>query len=139
MVRKFQFLFIFKTFFWEHFKKTRFGFILPDGFNLKLLFLLEPKKITFFCVNVENGTTAFCSHIQQRFPSCIFGVNDNVLLRLFRYLYKRFQRAYIKMKVCMCVCVCACVCVRRPAAGPTQAITPKFGVGSSFHPGSAPS
>jgi hypothetical protein len=106
MVRKFQFLFIFKTFFWEHFKKTRFGFILPDGFNLKLLFLLEPKKITFFCVNVENGTTAFCSHIQQRFPSCIFGVNDNVLLRLFRYLYKRFQRAYIKMKVCMCVCVC---------------------------------
>ncbi len=29
--------------------------------------------------------------------------------------------------------------VRRPDAGPTQAITPKFGVGSSFHPGSAPS
>ncbi len=39
------------------------------------------------------------------------------------------------MKVCMCVCVC----VRRPAAGPTQPITPKFGVSSSFHPGSAPS
>ncbi len=39
------------------------------------------------------------------------------------------------MKVCMCVCVY----VRRPAAGPAQAITPKFGVGSSFHPGSAPS
>ncbi len=37
------------------------------------------------------------------------------------------------------VCVCVCVYVRRPAAGPTQAITPKFGVGSSFHPGSAPS
>ncbi len=37
------------------------------------------------------------------------------------------------------VCVCVCVNVRRPAAGPTQAITPKFGVGSSFHPGSAPS
>ncbi len=45
------------------------------------------------------------------------------------------------MKVCVCVFVCVCVCVyvRRPAAGPTQAITPKFGVGSSFHPGSAPS
>jgi hypothetical protein len=43
--------------------------------------------------------------------------------------------SYIKMKVCMYVCVY----VRRPAAEPTQAITPKFGVGSSFHPGSAPS
>ncbi len=32
-----------------------------------------------------------------------------------------------------------CVYVRRPAAGPTQPITLKFGVGSSFHPGSAPS
>ncbi len=31
------------------------------------------------------------------------------------------------------------VYVRRPAAGSTQAITPKFGVGSSFHPGSTPS
>jgi hypothetical protein len=40
---------------------------------------------------------------------------------------------YIKMKVCVCVCVCVCMCVRRPAAGPTQAITPKFGMGSSFH------
>ena len=39
----------------------------------------------------------------------------------------------------MCVCVCVCVCVRRPAAGPTHAIIPKFGRGSSFHPGSAPS
>ncbi len=35
--------------------------------------------------------------------------------------------------------MCVCVYVRRPAAGPTQAIIPKFGVGSSFHPGSAPS
>ncbi len=43
------------------------------------------------------------------------------------------------MKVCMCVCVCVCVYVRRPAAGPKQPITLKFGVGSSFHPGSAPS
>jgi hypothetical protein len=32
-----------------------------------------------------------------------------------------------------------CVYVRRPAAVPTQPITPKFGMGSSFHPGSAPS
>ncbi len=32
-----------------------------------------------------------------------------------------------------------CMYVRRPAAGPTQAITPKFGMGSSFHLGSAPS
>ena len=39
--------------------------------------------------------------------------------------------SYIKMKVC--------VYVRRPAAGPTQPITLKFGVGFSFHPGSAPS
>jgi hypothetical protein len=39
--------------------------------------------------------------------------------------------SYIKMKVCMYVCVY----VRRPAAGPTHAITPKFGMGSSFHPG----
>ena len=39
----------------------------------------------------------------------------------------------------MCVCLCVCVYVRQPAAGPTQAITPKFGMGSSFHPGSAPS
>ncbi len=39
------------------------------------------------------------------------------------------------MKVCMCVCVN----VRRPAAGPTQAITQKFGMGSSFHPGLVPS
>ncbi len=30
--------------------------------------------------------------------------------------------------------VCMCVCAR-----PTLAITPKFGVGSSFYPGSAPS
>ncbi len=52
--------------------------------------------------------------------------NDQVNLRVI---------SYIKMKVCVCVCVY----VRRPAAGPTQAITPKFGVGSSFHPGSAPS
>ncbi len=37
------------------------------------------------------------------------------------------------------MCVCVCMCVRRPAAGPTQAITPKFGMGSSFHPGLAPS
>ncbi len=35
--------------------------------------------------------------------------------------------------------VCVCVYVRRPAAGPTQHITPKFGMGSSFHPGLAPS
>ncbi len=35
--------------------------------------------------------------------------------------------------------VCVCVCVRRPAARPTQPITPKFGMGSSFHLGSAPS
>ncbi len=35
--------------------------------------------------------------------------------------------------------MCVCVYVRRPAAGPTQPITPKFGMGSSFHPGSAPS
>ncbi len=42
--------------------------------------------------------------------------------------------------VCECVCVCVCVCVcPAPAARPTQAITPKFGMGSSFHPGSAPS
>ncbi len=41
----------------------------------------------------------------------------------------------IKMKVCMYVCVY----VRRPAAELTQPITPKFGMGSSFHPGSAPS
>ncbi len=39
------------------------------------------------------------------------------------------------MKVCMCVCVCMCMW---PAAGPTQPITPKFGVGFSFRPGSAP-
>ncbi len=39
----------------------------------------------------------------------------------------------------MCVCVYVCMCVRRPAAGPTQAITPKLGIGSSFYPGSAPS
>jgi hypothetical protein len=25
------------------------------------------------------------------------------------------------------MCVCVCMCVRRPAAGPTQAIAPKFG------------
>jgi hypothetical protein len=34
--------------------------------------------------------------------------------------------------------MCVCVYVRRPAAEPTQAINPKFGVGSSLHPGSAP-
>ena len=28
--------------------------------------------------------------------------------------------------------MCVCVCVRRPAAGATQAITPKFGKGSHF-------
>ena len=43
------------------------------------------------------------------------------------------------MKVCVCVCACVGVYVRRPAARPTQAITLKFGMGSSFHPGSAPS
>ncbi len=41
------------------------------------------------------------------------------------------------MKVCLCVYVC--VHVRRPATGPTQSITLKFGMGSSFHPGSEPS
>jgi hypothetical protein len=35
--------------------------------------------------------------------------------------------------------VCVCVYVRRPAAGPTQPITLKFGMGSSFHPRSVPS
>ncbi len=39
------------------------------------------------------------------------------------------------MKVCMYLCMY----VRRPAAGHTQPITPKFGMGSLFHPGSAPS
>ncbi len=39
----------------------------------------------------------------------------------------------------MKVCVCVCVCVQRPADGPTQPITLKFGMDSSFHPGSAPS
>ncbi len=43
--------------------------------------------------------------------------------------------SYIKMKVCVHVCVY----VRRPAAGPTQHITPKFGMGSFFHLGLAPS
>ena len=43
--------------------------------------------------------------------------------------------SYTKMKVCVCVCMY----VRPPAAGPTQPITLKFGMGSSFHPGSAPS
>ena len=58
-------------------------------------------------------------------------------LSLFNFdTLKSNHRIYnIKMKVCVCVCVY----VRRPAAGPTQAITPKFGMGSSFHPGSAPS
>ncbi len=42
------------------------------------------------------------------------------------------------MKVCVCMCVCVSG-VRRPIAGPTQPITPIFGMGSSFHPGSAPS
>ncbi len=32
-----------------------------------------------------------------------------------------------------------CVYVRWPTAGPTQSITPKFGVGSSIHPGLVPS
>jgi hypothetical protein len=31
------------------------------------------------------------------------------------------------------------MCVRQPAAGPSQAIIPKFGVGSSFYRGSVPS
>ena len=50
-------------------------------------------------------------------------------------MYNDLDIYYIKMKVCMCVCVY----VRRPAAGPTQTITQKFGVGSSFHPGLTPS
>ncbi len=54
------------------------------------------------------------------------------IIRLYR---KKQHIYYIKMKVCVCVCMC----VRQPAAGPTQAITSKFGMGSSFHPGSAPS
>ncbi len=54
--------------------------------------------------------------------------------------YKK-MKVCVCVNVCVCVCmyVCVCVCVQRPAAGPTQAITPKFGVDSSFHPGSAPS
>jgi hypothetical protein len=64
--------------------------------------------------------------------------------RIFSWLmnfrnFDIFLISYIKMKVCVYVCMCVCVYVRRPAAGPTQAVTPKFGVGSSFHPGSAPS
>ncbi len=35
------------------------------------------------------------------------------------------------MKVCVYVCVC--VYVRRPAAGPTQHITPKFGMEPALH------
>jgi hypothetical protein len=46
---------------------------------------------------------------------------------------------YKDESVYVCVCVCVCVYVRRPAAEPKQVITPKFGVRSSFHPGSAPS
>ncbi len=38
----------------------------------------------------------------------------------------------------VCVCVYVCMSGGR-AAGPTQPIPPKFGVGSSFHLGSAPS
>ncbi len=32
-----------------------------------------------------------------------------------------------------------CMCVWQPTGGPTQSITPKFGMGSSFHLASAPS
>jgi hypothetical protein len=39
---------------------------------------------------------------------------------------------YTKMEVCVCVCPAAC-------RWTYKAITPKFGVGSSFHPGSEPS
>ncbi len=39
----------------------------------------------------------------------------------------------------MKVCTYVCMCVRQPAAGPTQPLNPKFGMGSSFHPGLAPS
>ncbi len=35
--------------------------------------------------------------------------------------------------------MCVRVYIRSPAVGPTQPITPKFGMGSSFHPGLAPS
>ncbi len=38
--------------------------------------------------------------------------------------------------VCVYVCRCVCVYVRRPVAGHTQHITLKFGVVSSFYPGS---
>jgi hypothetical protein len=51
-----------------------------------------------------------------------------MLLNMFRFLNLIYKGES----------VCVCMYVRRPAAGPTQAITPKFGVGSSFHPGSAP-
>jgi hypothetical protein len=40
------------------------------------------------------------------------------------------------MKVSTYVCMCVCIYVQWPAAGPTQPISPKFGVGSWFHPDS---
>ncbi len=75
-----------------------------------------------------NEKCSFESIQDQSKTDCLFlcrsihGIQDNLLCSM---IYN------IKMKVCMSV--------RQPAAGPTQPITPKFGMGSSFHLGSEPS
>ncbi len=46
-----------------------------------------------------------------------------------KFLKEKYKIYLLYKDESVYVCMCVCVYVRRPAAGPTQAITPKFGMG----------
>jgi hypothetical protein len=86
-------------------------------------FIFDDKsKITLSYLTYVEADSLISGLLESEFVSVPLSSFHYICLVIFN----------IKMK-------CVCVCVRQPAAGPTQAITPKFGMSSSFHPGSAPS
>jgi hypothetical protein len=96
-----------------------------------MIFLKNWFRFHFWIAGTEDQENNF----EQDFNFCL---NTHFVLKSINQRLEFLQNISIyniKMKVCVYVCVY----VRRPAAGPTQAITSKFGMGSSFHPGSAPS
>ncbi len=104
---------------------------------IRLSFLiLSWTVLDFYWISCQLNPKRFCGPHSKTLEGA-----EKVECCICRYGYRSIRIflgqtiSYIKMKVCMYVCVY----VRRPAARPTQAITPKFGMGSSFHPGSAPS
>ena len=64
-------------------------------------------------------------------------MRKDIFLLLLLYLLYKDESVCVCVWVCVGVCGCVYVCPAA-AAGPTQPITLKFGIGSSFDPGSAP-